>query len=455
MSDTSICEQRCYDVAVVGAGLSGLTAAVTLQAAGAKVAVLEARSRVGGRTLAERHGNAVFDLGGQWIGPSQPRINALVRELGLQTFGTWDRGAKILELTGRCSTYTSSIPSLPILKLLDLNRGIQRAERMCRQIPLESPDQAELARQWDALTVAGWEQRFAWSESTRQLLDAAFRVVFGAESSELSLLHTLFYLHSAGGLQNVIEIKNAAQQDRVVGGTQQISARLAQQLTDGVLTDAAVREIESSGSELKLSGRFGTCRARYVIMALAPSLAGQIQYHPALPALRTQLTQRFPMGQTIKCIALYDEPFWRDSGYSGEVVSGDGPLSVVYDNTSHDGAQPALLGFLCAGPARYWGARPEAERRQAVLGALARYFGPRAAQPVSYLEKNWGDDPYSAGCPTGYAPPGVITNCWSALREPIGHIHWAGTETATEHTGYMEGALQAGHRAAQEVIARL
>ena len=197
----------------------------------------------------------------------------------------------------------------------------------------------------------------------------------------------------------------------------------------------------------------GEVRARRAIVALPPALAGRISYDPPLPAMRDKLCQRMPMGSVIKCMAIYDEPFWRADGLSGQATSLPGPAQVIFDNTPPGGRPGVLLGFLEADAARALGAVPEAERREAVLAVFGRLFGPPAGQPESYVDRDWSAEPYSRGCYAGVFGPGAWTSVGPVLREPVGRLHWAGTETATRWMGYFDGAVSSGRRAAAELTA--
>ena len=159
------------------------------------------------------------------------------------------------------------------------------------------------------------------------------------------------------------------------------------------------------------------------------------------------------MGSVIKCMAIYDEPFWRAEGLSGQATSLPGPVQVVFDNTPPNG-DPGRADGLPRGPRRARARpRPRGRAPPGVVETLARLFGERAANPTGYVEKDWSAEPYSRGCYAGVPTPGTWTAYGRALREPVGRIHWAGTETATRWMGYFDGAIQAGKRAAGEVLA--
>ncbi len=442
------------DVLVVGAGLSGLFAARKLERQGASVLVVEARDRVGGRTWSQKLGDGVFDFGAQWTGPGQPRMSALVDEFGLTIHPQFHDGRKILDLGGRISTYTGTIPRVAPWKLIRLQLGIWKIERLCRQVPPEAPWEAPKAALWDSMTLLDWERRHLKNRDVIALFNTAVRVIFGSDAAELSVLHAFHYLHSGGGLMKLIETHGGNQDSRIEGGAQILSTRMAEALEEEVVLEAPVRAVRQDATTVTVTTDRGEWSARRAVFALAPTLANRIMYSPALPTLRDQLTQRTPMGATAKIFALYDRPFWRERGFSGEVATTAGPLTVTFDNCTETG-QASLLAFVTAGGARGWSDRPADARRALVLDAFTRYFGAEAANPTLFHEADWATEPFSGGAPIATFPPGTLSIFGPALRRPCGRIHWAGTETARECCGFMEGALEAGDRVADEVLAAL
>ncbi|MEZ4382781.1 MAG: FAD-dependent oxidoreductase [Nannocystaceae bacterium] len=440
------------DVAIIGAGLSGLAAARALEARGLTVAVLEARDRVGGRTLSDAVGRATFDLGGQWIGPKQRRLHALARELDLTLFPTFHAGTKLLELDRRRRSYRGSIPALSLLKLLELQRTIWRLDRMTRAIDPAAPWSAARAAELDGVSLEAWKRRHIRSRDVRDLIDLAVRSFLSVEASEVSLLHLLAYAGSAGTLLDLVEVEGGAQEARFAEGAQSLSLRLRARLRGDVRLGAPVRRIAAQAGGATVAGDWGELRCERVILALPPHLCDRIAFEPGLPVTREQLHLHAPIGATIKVLVLYREPFWRADGRSGESLSTRAPYCFTIDNTSRDGSQAALVAFVTGAMARRWGIRPAAERQAAIVDALARNFGPRAREVEAIVEKDWSADPWARGCPAAFLSPGVLTTCGPALRAPIGPIHFAGTETAREWNGYLEGALESAERVCAELV---
>ena len=445
---------RNAEVVVIGAGLAGLTAARDLVAAGRDVAVIEARGRVGGRVLNHDLGDEkVVELGGTWVGPTQDRLYALARDVGVATFPTWDSGKHVLEHGDRVRHYRGLVPRMNPLVLLETGIAHLRLERLARRVPLEAPWTAERAHELDSQTARSWIERNVRTRTGRQLLELTVEAVWAAEPEDISLLHMLFYIRSGGGLEMLLRTDRGAQQDRFVGGSQLIANRLAERLDDRLVLGAPVRRIEHGGHGVTVHADGVRVNARHAIIAMAPPLAGRIAYDPPLAARRDQLTQRTPMGSVAKCIAIYDEPHWRARGLSGQASSTRGPVKLVIDGSPPDGTPGVLVGFLEGRRAVEAAALPPDQRRAAVLECFARYFGPGARAPAGYVEQLWAEEEWSRGCYGSFMPPGTWTAFGAALREPVGPIHWAGAETATAWSGYMDGAVRSGEDAARAVLA--
>lgn len=396
-----------------------------------------------------------FDLGGQWIGGGQVRVARLAAELGCATFETWHAGAKVMELGGRRSTYSGDIPRLSPLALIELHRKLGALDRAMREVPVDGIGRDGRAAAWDGMSVAEYARRHVRSGAVRRVLDVAVRVVFGAEPAELSMLFFLYYLRTGGGLLSLTGVVGGAQESRFVDGAQALSIRLAAGLVSGgagVVLGAAVRSIEQGEGGVVVRSDGGVWRGSRVIVAVPPALAGRIEYLPGLPALRDGLMQRFAMGATIKVLVFYGRPFWRELGLSGEVVSDGGAVGVVFDNSGPSGAPWCLVAFVVGQAARVWGAQSVEVRQRVVIGDLVRLLGDGAARPVRVVEQDWGAEQWSRGCPTGGLPAGGMVPFGGALRRACGRVHWAGTETARAFCGYLEGAVEAGERAAGEVL---
>ncbi|MGW2518847.1 flavin monoamine oxidase family protein [Streptomyces sp. NPDC001617] len=458
---------RDVDVAIVGGGIAGLTAARDLVAGGKTVAVLEARSRVGGRVVNLSLANGGFtEGGGEFIGPTQDRIKALADSLGVATFTTYNTGKNLLYKDGTRTPYATDgiLGAVPPIDAAGLaNAAIVQSELddMAKTVPVDAPWTAAKAAEWDKQTFESWLNANAIVPSAKFLLDLASTSIFSAQPRELSLLYVLFYIAAAGNESNVgtlerlTDTANGAQESRFVGGSQQVPIKLAATLGDRVVLSAPVRSIAQSGSKYVVTADGITVTAKRVVVAVPRPLSSRITFDPLLPAEQDQLAQRLPMGSIGKAIAVYDTPFWRADGLNGQAVSDSGVVRSTFDNSPPDASYGALMGFIEADEMRAYDAASVDDVKTAVLKDYVNYFGDKAKSPTSFVLQRWDNEGFSRGGPVAYAPPGVLTEYGAALRKPVGGIHWAGTETSTYWTGFMDGAVRSGERAAKEVLAEL
>jgi len=444
------------DVVVVGAGLSGLVCARRLSEAGLDVLVLEARDRVGGRTVNEPIGfGQVVEMGGQWVGPSHTEILRVAAELGVDTFPTHIAGEHLFAHAGRTNRYRGDIPSRIPLGLLDFRIAQLRLERLARDVDLVNPAGTKRARRLDTLTVETWMRRHMRTRSGRNLMRLSIKAVLATEPSELSLLHWLFYIATGGGLDSLIRTDGGYQQDRFVGGSQAIALRLAEDLGGRVRLSTPVRRIEHGVEGVRIHGDTSSYDARAAVVAVPPHLLTTIEFSPALPAARNQLSHRMPPGMVTKFVAVYDAPFWRADGLSGHATMTTGPISMTFDNSPPEGTPGALVAFALGDDARALEELSAEERRTVVLDRLAELFGPHAANPVQFLERCWAREQWTRGCYAGFFGPGGWTSFGEILRLPEGRLFWASAETAVHAHGSMDGAISAGERAAQEAVAAI
>lgn len=446
------------DVIVVGAGLSGLYAAREVLRAGLEPLALEADDRVGGRILTEQVAPGIeVEIGAQWIGDTHHRMRTLAAELGVETFAQYEEGEATYELLGMPVQRERAFHAAHGEQLAALDGALEQLEQMSRQVPLKAPWKAEQAAHWDAVTAAQWLGAQHLPAVAERLLEICTVGILAVPMAEVSLLDLLYNLQTCGvGAQLFAESEGGAQTTRFIGGTSGIPQALAEQLGDRVRLEQPVMLIEHDATSVTVQCRGGlVARGRRVIVALAPTLASRIMYDPPLPGVRDQLTQRMPQASAMKAFLTYDEPFWRANGLSGQLISDIGPSRMSNDTSAQDASYGQLLLFLEGEQARTFGRWPEADRRAALIAEAVRHFGPQAGRPSHYVDGEWSERPWTRGCYNANMGPMVWSNFGRALTPPVGTVHWASTETATHWSGYMEGALDAGARAAGEVIARL
>ena len=445
------------DVCVVGAGYAGLAAALRLKQAGVYVIVLEARNRVGGRTLTgPLEGGGWIDYGGQWVGPTQDRFYELIKEMGGQTYRSYASGKSIERSVLDPNAFNrfsgDQYPGSNILKA-----AYDKIDALANTIDPNRPWAAPDAERLDAMTFTEWLAANVPNENARALVGGVTSSVACASPSEISILEMAYLVKACNGLDKLFGFAGGAPQDRVIHGTQPIAREVAKRLGDTIKLGAPVRRIRWNDEGVEVASDDITVSARFAIICTPPHLAGAIEYDPSPPTDRVQLTQRWPQGLVIKVQMIYAEPYWRADGLNGasldyRTMVGETADSGVPEQYSRKGI---MTGFIYSGQARKASALPAAERRKIVLDEMVQKFGPKAANVIEYHEMNWSMQQWTRGCFTGFLTPGATTLFRSAVRDPVGPLYWAGTENSVVWPSFIDGAIRTGELAARQVRAQL
>ncbi|MGT2433084.1 flavin monoamine oxidase family protein [Cupriavidus basilensis] len=442
------------DVIVVGGGFSGLTAARQLHEHGMRVVVLEARDRVGGRTMSGSIAGLTVDLGGMWAGPTQTALIALADEFGIERFAQPLQGKNIVELGQRVTRaegedFLCARSDAARRQYITLLGSI---EALAADMPAQDHWQWHRAAEFDGMTLAQWLDRADALPEVKSDMAISCRALLCAEVHQVSFLHFLFYVKSGGSFTTLTTATEGAQKWLFKGGVHQIAQHLAASLPPGaVKLGATVHAVTREPGAVRVTSGLKSYAARALVMALPPTLASRIDYQPPLDARRDGLMQRLCMGSVIKCYLAYDKPFWRQAGLNGLVLSDTRVFSPIFDVSPPDQSLGLLCGFIDGRAAVEWSERGTLARRGQFIAEASHWFGDAARSPVDYLDLDWTREPWSRGCYGGYAAPGTWTGYGDALCRNEPPIFWAGTETSPTWYCYIEGAIRAGQRAAQEV----
>lgn len=438
------------DVIVIGAGLGGLSAARGLAGLGASVLVLEARPRVGGRVQSERlqtgdphQDGAVVDLGAQFIGDAQTRVSALVDEAGLTRLPMHRDGANLYlrSVDARPQSTTGDRVPLSCLARLDAALMDWRINRQMRRLARSGPGRL------DHTSAASFLRQLACTREAYDLVAGHFEgelcVPLDAVSPHELMMQSVAIGGRAGEAQSA--------QWFLAEGTGSLARHLAGQLGPRVVLDAAVRQVDQDDRGVTVQTATAQYRGSSLIVATPPQTYAAMGLLPRLPSHQQQVIADFRAGAVVKTLLVFDRAWWREHGLSGTILSPGGLCNSSLD-ASHPGSGVAqLVVFATAGSAgRLAASGSEQQRIARVLDWLRAVTKVRVPPPIAARSVDWNADPWSAGGYSSRRGPGGWATA-PELFEPVGRIHFAGTETATEWRSFMEGALQSAERAVGEV----
>ncbi|KAI1480711.1 putative amine oxidase [Daldinia eschscholtzii] len=460
--------QITADVVIIGAGLSGLQAAVDIQAAGFTCLVLEALDRVGGKTLSVKASSkqgGVIDSGAMWVNDSnQSEIWKLFEKYNLGTVVQRATGTSFRQAEDGSTIahpYHKEVSDGNEERAHEMGRIYKALQEVVEASDLEHPETSACAQRLDTITFDEF-LREAGPNIGVAIASVASAALLGVEAHEVSALFMVNYIKSGFGIRVITsDEKDGAQYIRARRGMQAISEGLASELTPGSLhlstVVKSIQQVEDGIYELH-STTNTVFKAKHVVVSIPTSLYHTIQFTPPLPEKKQKLGESTTLGHFSKVSLVFEKPWWLTADLSGVMTSYKGPISFTRDTSAPEDDQWSITCFLVGDMGRVWSKSSSEERRAAVLEQFNSVFSTATTvpKPIAVHEKIWSEDPYFLGAPSPVMGPGVLTSLGSdALRAPVGNIHFIGTETSIVWKGYMDGAVRSGQRGAEEVIRSL
>jgi monoamine oxidase len=423
-----------YEAIVIGGGFGGMTAARDLHDAGHAVLVLEGRDRLGGRTWYKpfRSTSKRIEFGGTWVAPRwQPHVGAEIKRYSAELIESPVPSEFAWSLGGELSTAPSP---LPVEEWLDFERAIRAIDNAAARIrfgeePLDQRGLEDLDVPFDS-----WLSGLELPPKTRDFLMAWAGFFFGAPCSEVSGLHILSWV---AGFENSAVAWYVAVSQKLAAGTAGLIEALAEDSAADIKLSTPVARIENEDDKVTVEARGGErFTARAAIVATPINTWHALTTNPSLPAGKAAMAQERMAGHATKIWALVQR---RGANFYG--VGWDTKikwLATEYSTPEGD----LLVGF---------GTSPEAldVTDELAVTAAVRELLPDATV-VGTDAHDWNADEFSQGTWMAYRPGQVMRNA-SALQRPEGRLAFAGSDLASGWCGWIDGAIESGHRAARAV----
>lgn len=415
-----------YDVIVVGAGFTGLTAASTLVEAGRSVLILEARERAGGRVESMVLADGLrVDTGGQFLCDDMPEVMALARRHGKTLLRAPVEGKFILQ---------------PLESDEESGRINMEAHALRERMQAVDPDNPALV----GLSVGDWLAAEDASADGKRAFRSMMEGLWCRPLGEVPLWYLVSTDRRVTNEQSELEYFLAETMHS-------LAENLAHALGDRIRLEMPVDAIRHSEEGVEVLAAGQSFSAREAIVALPPVMASRLDYQPALEPSLSGALSGWASGAVIKALVRYQRPFWRQAGLSGMVMWRD-PAGLFACDVSRNADQAALVVFIGGPLAVAWRSRSEEAIRQEIIGKLVMALGDRAKDVVDVSWRDWTDDRWSGG---GYSDTGTFsatTEVEAIIRDGARRVHFACSEVSPSFPGYIEGAIVAGRNAAMKVI---
>ncbi|RWD65735.1 MAG: flavin monoamine oxidase family protein [Mesorhizobium sp.] len=415
------------DVAIIGAGFTGLCAALELKRAGTDFLLFEARDRVGGRVEAMRNGlGERIDSGGQFLCQDMPELMALAQARGKTLVAT--------HFDGNFITH-------PPMSVDQAGRTYHAAMAIRERMNCIEPEDPAIA----GLTVADWLGRQKDAADAKSAFRSMIEGLWCLAIDKVPLWHLI---------DNDRRITNEAPelQYSLHETMQSLADDLAGDIFDRVRLSEPVTRIEHGREGIGVSTASGVIEARQVLVALPPATAAKLEFAPALPAALTRALGAWESGAVIKIVARYARPFWRERGLSGMVMWRDLPGLFACD-ASRDEEHAALTVFIGGPLALRWRKLGEMALRAEVGARLADALGPKAVDMLDFNQRDWTHDRWSGGAYGDLIVDVTARDAESTILAGAPPVHFAASELSPSFPGYVEGAIVAGRIAARKISA--
>ena len=444
------------EVAIVGAGIAGLTAAWRLRQAGVRVRVYEAQNRIGGRMLSLRNHFAdgqVIELGGELIDTGHTHIRRLAGELGLVL-------DDLLDGDGDHDTWFfdgRAIGEAEIVRaFVPVAAAIERDLAAAGDGEHDETDQNPRFRELVELSIAQWFDRNGVRGWLRKLLDVAYTTEMGLEIDQQSALNFLTFI----GTEDRDAFRVFGDSDErfhVRGGNDLIPQALAAKLAEAIEPGHVLEALRGDADGYVLSFRKGEAsrevRAGQVVLALPFTLLRKVRIDVALPERKRRAIEQLAYGTNAKLMIGFEQRTWRTQGANGASMS-DLAYQTTWDTSRKQaGSAGVLTNFTGGRHGLALGQGTPKQQAEAAVRDLERVFPGIAAARGNATEArmHWPSNPWVQG---SYAclRPGDWSVLGGAVREAVGGVHFAGEHCSVEAQGFMEGGCESGELAAQAVL---
>ena len=412
---------RSIDVAVIGAGFAGLTAARALRDGGADVLVLEAQDEPGGRVRTILHADGFsYEEGGQFFCRDMTHVCALVERFGLTRRDVRKDAGIVAMLGGQ-------------RKLLETDFLEQGFFRMIFEDDPTFPG-----------SLGDWVQSLGLDAEAVAMMKSGCEEVMGRPIEELSFRSTLDCLSRFESFENTMEYC-------CVEGLGTLAGLMARDLGESFKANTPVTSVDRTDGLFHLTTPKGMIAAKMLVYAASPVVLRRIAWKAPQDQWLNQQSSLFVASKMRKFVLRYDRAFWRGSDF-GWLGQTDRPSGLSVMDCSDLADKLCVLAVFCGGTAAMAleGLSDEAALAK-VMDVIEPILGPGVRNPVTVVQTNWTDHPWVGGGYATWPKPWDTADPWAPMRVSHDGLHFTGAELASAYPGFIEGAIRAGHETAARI----